>query len=162
MSNPKKPRPGDLVIDASDITVTDIAPCEIQQLTKLPDSYGRAVASLAALKPEDIERAGLSQKEIQRVLSLQRADDRIGELLPAAERMVQVLNEARLLRRHQIAVLLADLAAQARRGADRRDSAAEAPGPLADLLEYSSGPSSRSQSAKANAGETDLKGRSTP
>jgi hypothetical protein len=162
MSTPKKPRPGDLVIDASDITVTDINPCEIQKLTKLPDGYARAVAYLAAQKPEDIERAGLNPKEIQRVLTLQKADERIGELLPAAERMVEVLNEARLLRRHQIAILLAEIGAQARGRADRKDNGGEVLGPLADLLEYSSGPPSRSQATKEKAAEVELKDRSKP
>jgi hypothetical protein len=163
MSDPKKPRPGELVIDASDITVTDINPCEIQKLTKLPDGYERAVAKLAALKPEDIERAGLNPKEIQRVLALQKADNRIGELLPAAERMVEVLNEARILRRHQIAILLAEIAAQARGRADRTDTGVEAPGSLADLLEDSSGPSSRSQATKEKAkAKADVEGQPTP
>ena len=162
MSTPKKPRPGDLVIDASDITVTDINPCEIQKLTKLPEGYAKAVANLAALQPEDIERTGLNLKEIQRVLTLQKADERIGELLPAAERMVEVLNQARLLRRHQIAILLAEIAAQARGRADRKDNGAEVLEPLADLLEYSSGPASRSQATKEKAAEADLNDRPKP
>jgi hypothetical protein len=156
-STSKKPKPGDLVIDASDITVTDISPHDIQALNRPPDEYAKAVASLAALKPEEIERAGLTPRAVQRVLHLQKDDERIGELLPAAERMVTMLNEARLIRRHEIATLLTELAAQARR-AEQAESSAEALGPLADLLEYPaapvSSPPTRPQGTAARSSRT--------
>jgi hypothetical protein len=141
MTTPKC-RPSELIIDASDITVTDINPSEIQKLEKPHDGYGKAVANLAALKPEDIQHAGLNAKDIQRVLRLQKTDDRIGELLPDAERIVEMLNEARLVRRHQIATLLTELAAQARSRANIAVNSAEVLRVLADLIEYSSSPAS--------------------
>lgn len=151
MSNPKKPKPGDLRIDASDVAVTRLTSAEILRLTQLHDGHAKAVDDLAELKPDDLERAGVYPQEIGRLLALQEEDDRIGELLPAAEKLVELLTQTRLLRRHEIAAILGEIAAQVQRQADSADSSAEALAPFASLLEYQYGPTIKVQSIRARA-----------
>lgn len=151
MSNPKKPKPGDLRIDASDITVTRLTSAEILRLTQPHDGHTKAVDDLAELKPEDLERAGVYPEEIERLLALQDEDDRIGEVLPAAEKLVALLTQTRLLRRHEIAAILSEIAAQVQLQAASADSSAEVLEPFTSLLEYQYGPVIKIQSIRARA-----------
>ncbi|HMY18266.1 MAG TPA: hypothetical protein PKA58_18200 [Polyangium sp.] len=140
MSDPKHPKPGELVIDASSIAVVDITPERIRQLTKVHDGYEAAVANMAQLKTADVERAGLNPADVQRLQSLSAEDAYLTELHVAAEKLTELLYETRLERRHEIATLLGEFAAQARRRADRVANTHEVLGPLAALLDYQYGP----------------------
>lgn len=140
MSDPKHPKPGDVVIDASGISLVDITPERIRQLTKVRDGYDAAVANVARLKAIEVERAGLNSGDVQRLQTLAAEDAQLTELHAAAEKLTELLYETRLERRHEIATLLGEFAAQARRRADRVSNTHEVLGPLADLLEYQYGP----------------------
>lgn len=140
MSDPKHPKPGELIIDASGIAVVDITPERIRQLTKVHDGYEAAVANMAQLKTVDVERAGLNPADVQRLQILSAEDAYLTELHVAAEKLTELLYETRLERRHEIATLLGEFAAQARRRADRVANTHEVLGPLAALLDYQYGP----------------------
>lgn len=140
MSDPKHPKPGDVIIDASSVTLVDITADRIRQLTKVHDGYEAAVANVAQLKTVDVERAGLNPADVQRLQSLAVEDAYLSQLHGAAEKLTELLYETRLERRHEIATLLAEFAAQARRRADRVSNTHEVLGPLAALLDYQYGP----------------------
>ena len=153
MSDPKHPVIGDMNIDASDVEVTDITPEQVQKLTKLRDGFEAAVDNLMQLKPADLARAGLNEKEIARLGPLVAKDKRIGELLPPAAKMHELLHETRQETRHEIALILAEGAAQARRRADRVQNEAEVLGPVAPLMEYQYGPAAKAAATKEKAKE---------
>jgi hypothetical protein len=155
MSDPKNPVPGDLVIDASDVAVVDITPEQIVKLIKLHEGAEKALANIERLKPNEIKRAGLNPAEVDRAITLIAEYRRTEALLPAAEKLVELLTETRFDRGHQISLLLAEIATQARRRGQRDPQGAEILGPFADLFEYQYGPANKAvatrEKAKANA-----------
>lgn len=151
MSDPKHPKVGDLIIDATGIPLVDITPERIRQLTKVRDGYEAAVTEVMQLAAVDVERAGLNPAEIQRLQTLSADDTHLGELHAAAQKLTELLYETRLQRRHEIATLLGEFAAQARRRADRVENSAEVLGPLATLLDYQYGPAKQAAATKEAA-----------
>lgn len=140
MSDPKNPDVGDVVIDASGISLVDITPNRVRQLTKVRDGYEAAVTNVTQLKAADVERAGLNPAEIQRLQAASVDDARLGRLHAASQKLTEMLYETRLERRHEIATLLGEFGAQARRRAERTDNPDEVLGPVETLLEYQYGP----------------------
>jgi len=153
VNDPKHPVIGELHVDATDVKVTDITPEQILKLTKVRDGYEEAVEHVLNLKDEDVARAGINPAEITRLGAVFADDARIGELLPASEKLTELLKEARLLRRHDIGTILAEIAAQARRRADRSQAPAEVLGPLDTLMEYQYGPGAKASATKEKAKE---------
>jgi hypothetical protein len=151
MSDPKRPVPGDMHIDATDVQVTDITPEQIKGLTKLHDGYEDAVRQVLNLKPEDVARAGINPAEIARLGDAFAADTRIGELLPSSEKMTELLGEARLLRRHDIGTILGEIASQARRRADHSPAPGEILGPVDKVIAYQYGPAAKAVATKEKA-----------
>lgn len=80
--------------------------------------------------------------------SLAADDAHLGELHAAAQKLTELLYETRLQRRHEIATLPAEFAAQARRRADRVDNKPEVLGPLSTLLDYQYGPAKQAAATK--------------
>jgi hypothetical protein len=151
MGDPKHPKVGDLSVDASDIQVTDITPEQVKKLTKVRDGFEKAIENVVNLKPEAIDRAGLNEKDIQRLTANLMRDQRIAELLPASEKLVELLHETRQLGRHEMATILGEFAAQTRRRADRSSNASEILGPLEVLLDYQYGPAMKATATKEKA-----------
>ncbi|MDI1448548.1 hypothetical protein [Polyangium sp. 6x1] len=149
MSDPKHPKVGDLVIDASDIEMTDIRPVQMHHLAKTRDGFDVAVKNLLGLRPEDANRAGFDEKDKERLAAAFARDLRIGELLPAAHKLTELLHETRQVTRHEIATLLAEAAAQAKRRADCMQNGAEVLGPLVPLLDYQVGPARNERAREA-------------
>src|SRR5262249_43562385 len=77
--------------------------------------------------------------------------NRCDELLPAAEKLAELLRETKLDRADQISAIMAELVAQARRRAARDPKPYEILGPLADLLDYQLGPANRAEPTKAKS-----------
>lgn len=152
MSDPKHPKVGDLIIDATGIPLVDITPDRVRQLTKVRDGYAAAATSVLQLAAADVERAGLNTSEIQRLPALLADDEYLGELHAAAQKLTELLYETRLQKRHEIATLLAEFAAQARRRAERVENKPEVLGPLATLLDYQYGPAKQAAATKEAAG----------
>ncbi len=157
MSDPKHPVPGDKIIDATDVDLVDITPEQILKFIKVRDGIDKAMANVLRLKPVDIERAGLSPNDMQRAVALIGQFKYLEELLPAAEKLAEMIAETRALRAHELSLLLGEIAAQARRRGERDAKGAEIMGPLADLFDYQFGPARKSAAtrAKANAKPTD-------
>ena len=153
MSDPKHPAVGAMSIDASDIVPVDLTNDQIFRKTKVRAGFSKAVAALTRLSPEQIQISGVSGDEVKRALDLKVQYDRCDELLPAAEKLVELLRETRLEYGHQIGIILGEIASQARRRADRDPKAAEILGTLSDLLEYVSAPAIKANKTKAKNDE---------
>jgi hypothetical protein len=157
-SDPTNPKPGDLHIDASALTVIDLLPEQISKLSKLRDGYDSALDSLASLSPQAATRAGIHPEEIQRAVTLAAEIKSLDIFSPAADKLAELLRETRLDRGHQLAGILTEAAAQARRRADRDPNGASAIlAPLEELLEFQYGPA-----AKATATREKAKAKDTP
>jgi len=148
MSDPKHPEPGDLVIDASDIAVVDITPEQITKLVKLHEGADKAMENIERLKPAEVSRAGISAGEVARAVVLIAEYRRIEGLLPAVEKLLELLHETRLDRGHKLSLLLAEIATQARRRGERDPQGAEILGPLADLFAYQYGPANKAAATR--------------
>ena len=100
---------------------------------------------------------GIKSAEIQKLRTLSADDAHLGQLHAAAQKLTELLYETRLQRRHEIATLLGEFGAQARRRAERVENSAEVLGPLAALLNYQYGPAKQAAATKeaAQEGEKD-------
>ncbi|MBK9266951.1 MAG: hypothetical protein IPM54_45150 [Polyangiaceae bacterium] len=151
MSDPKHPKIGDVVIDASGIPLIDSTPERIRQLTKLRDGFEAVVTSILQLAAADVERAGLNPAEIQRLKILSDDEAYLGQLHAASQKLTELLYETRMERRHEIGTLLGEFAAQSRRRGDRAANKHEVLGPVATLLEYQYGPAKQAAATKEAA-----------
>jgi hypothetical protein len=148
MSDPKDPKPGDQVIDISDIKLIDITPEQILTFIKVHAGVDKAMANIERLKPAEIERAGLNERDVTRTIALIAEYRRIEDVLPAAEKLVELLYESKLDRGHQISLLFGEIAIQARRRGERDPKGAEILGLLADLLEYQCSPANKAAATR--------------
>jgi hypothetical protein len=160
MSDPKHPTVGAMSIDASDIAPVDLTLKQIQRKTKVRAGFSKAVDALTRLSPDQIKAGAINADEVQRALDLKVQFDRCDELLPPAEKLVELLRETRLEYGHQIGIILGEVAAQARRRADRDPKAAEILGTLSELLEYVSAPAVKA--AESRAKKDDVKNSAAP
>lgn len=153
MGDPVHPIPGDQIIDASSVKLTDITPEQLIRLTKVRDGFELAVANILNAKPADLERAGINEKEVARLASVFANDKHICELLPASDKLTEMLHESKQLGRHDMGTIMAEFAAQVRRRADRSVNGAEVLGPFDVLLDYQYGPAAKAMATKAKAKE---------
>ena len=149
MSDPKKPVPGDKIIDASDYELVDITPDQILRLIKFHDGSDKALANCERLKEIERERAGINEKDFQTLLGLIAEYRGISALLPAADKLAELLYETSLERAHRISLAFGEICAQARRRATRDPKGAEILGPLQDLLDYQFGPARAATATRA-------------
>lgn len=156
-SDPTNPKPGDLHIDASAIAVVDLLPEQIAKLSKLRDGYEKALDSLTSLSSEAATRAGIHPGEIDRAATLAAEIKSLDVFAPAADKLSELMKETRYDRAHQLAGILTEAAAQARRRADRDPNGASILAPLEDLLEFQYGPA-----AKATITREKAKAKDTP
>jgi len=161
MGNPI-PKPGDPIIDASDIKLVDLAKTKIKNLSKTRAGYESAVASFVLLSSALIERIGMDPALQQKAQELLATDKRCTEVLPASTKLTALIRETRLDARHQIAGLLSEVGAQARRRAERDPKGDEIIAALEVLLEYQSASAKKAvatrgkgkaKAAKAKKGE---------
>ena len=154
-SDPTNPKPGDLHLDASALTVIDLIPEQIPKLSKLREGYESALDSLASLSPQAATRAGIHPEEIARAVTLAAEIKSLDIFSPAADKLAELMRETRLDRAHQLAGILTEAAAQARRRADRDPNGASAIlAPLEELLEFQYGPAAK---ASVTRGKTKAK-----
>ena len=151
MSDPKYPEIGDMHIDASDITPRDITPDDVKKLTKVRDGFKEAAKKVINLKKADVDRAGLNAEDIKRLADAVEREERHEKLVPASAKMHELLHEDRQLNRHDIATLMAEMAAQAKRRAERVHNPGEVLGPLDTLMEYQYGPAKKAVATKEKA-----------
>ena len=151
MSDPKHPKPYDQILDISDLTLVDITPEHISRLTKLRDGHPVAVDSVVSATPLALKRAGIHPDEAQELAALWADAQRIDEVLPAVEKLLELLHETRLVRGHEIAMRLGEMAQQIRRRADRSPDGTEILAPFEKLLAYQSAPALKAVATKEKA-----------
>lgn len=146
--DPKHPAIGDQHIDATDITLVDITPDAINSFIKLHDGADKAMANVERLKPGEIDGAGVNEKVIQILLPLIQDYRRAEELLPASEKLAEMLYETKMERGNRIAQLMGEICAQVRRRAERDPNGAEILGPFEDMMNYQFGPAKKAVATK--------------
>ncbi|MDC3957643.1 hypothetical protein KEG38_27540 [Polyangium jinanense] len=151
MSDPKHPKPNDQVIDVSDLALVDITPDHISRLSKLREGYDVAVKTVVTASPVALQRAGIHPGEVAALAANWVDVERIDEVVPAVEKLLELLHETRLMRGHEIAMRLGEMAQQIRRRADRSPDGAEILAPFEDLLAYQSGPALKAVATKEKA-----------
>jgi hypothetical protein len=95
-----------------------------------------------------LTRAGVDPTELAAAVTAEQDVARIEELLPAARKLVELLNETYLVKRHLIAALLADASAQTKRRAKRDPNGDELRAALEPLLTYAGAPSKKATATK--------------
>ncbi len=154
MSNPKEAVPGDLIIDASDIQdVVDVTAEEISGFVKFHDGYEKALANLERLKPDDIDRAGINPKAVQDAVALIAQHRHCEKLLPAAEKLAELIYETKMERAHRISLLIGEIVSQAKRRGQGSAEAGLVLGPLKDLLDYQLGPANKAVVTRKKKGK---------
>jgi hypothetical protein len=114
---------------------------------------------LTSLQPYLASRngAGIHPEEIARAVTLAAEIKSLDVFSPAADKLAKLMRETRLDRGHQLAGILTEAAAQARRRADRDPNGASSIlAPLEELLEFQYGPAAKASvtRGKAKAKET--------
>lgn len=148
MSDMKNPVPGDQGIDSTEFKLKDLTPEHLNSLTKLREGYKKALSNLANMKPEYMEMTGINPKEVARVLSVAEEHERLVMHHEASAKLTELLYETKQDRGHLIATSLAETAAHIRRRAERAPNSAEILGPVAELLDYQSGPAYRAAATR--------------
>lgn len=146
--DPKHPIIGEQHIDATDINLVDITADVISTFVKLRDGADKAMANVERLKPEEIERAGISEKAVQTIVQLVQDYRYAEELLPVAEKLAERLHETKLERGHRIAQMIGEICAQARRRAERDPKGSEILGPFEDMMNYQFAPAKKAVATK--------------
>jgi len=149
MSDPKHPVPGDTQIDASGLDLVDVTPDQMMKFVKVRDGVAKAIGALKRLDAAQIERAGLNTNVVQRAIEVGETYHRIEGMIPAAEKLVEMLDETRASQGHELATLLGEIASQARRRGQRDPKGPEILGPLEDLFSYQFGPAQKSAATRA-------------
>ncbi|MDI1484457.1 hypothetical protein [Polyangium sp. y55x31] len=155
MADPKHPKPNDQVLDLSDLTLVDITPDAISRLSKLRDGHAVAIANVLSASALALKRAGIHPDEIQEIAAPWADVQRIDEVLPAVEKLLELLHETRLVRGHEIAMRLGEMAQQIRRRAERSPDGAEILAPFEAMLAYQSGPALKAAATKEKARAND-------
>ncbi|UQA57268.1 hypothetical protein [Polyangium aurulentum] len=148
MSDPKHPKAGDQSIDASDLALVDIMPDHISKLTKLRDGCGKAVGNVLGADPAARKRAGVNEVEVAELGEIWADCQRIDELLPAVEKLCELLHETRLVRGHEVAMKLGEMAHQIRRRAERMPNGTEILAPFSALLDYQFAPAQKAAATR--------------
>jgi hypothetical protein len=96
-NDPKKPVLGELSVDATDLepTIVDLAPGERQGLRTAQPGCDAAVTEVVANQPTYGERAGITALTFQELIDTRDKIARIDEKLPAAFKLVELLEESR-------------------------------------------------------------------
>ncbi len=151
MSDPKNPIKGDLVIDASDVTAVDLTPEQIRRALKLRDGAPKAIKNILNLTPELIARAGLSPDAVASLGALYQDNRRAAALRGPSEKLAELMYETEIDTGHKISLLLGEMAAQARRRAERDPHGDEILAAIEELLAYQYGPAQKGVQTKKKA-----------
>lgn len=86
------------------------------------------------------KRAGIAASEVEDVITLWEKCKRIDAVLPAVEKLCELLVETRLMEGHNLAIRLGEMAYQIRRRGTRTANGTEVMAPFETLLNYHFGP----------------------
>ena len=151
MSDPKNPVPGDRCIDLTDIELHDITPDMARRLLKLRDGHAQAVQTLLLADPAVRKQAGLSEAEVQDLADTWAAYQRIEQVLPAVRKLLEIVEETRLVHGADIAMKLGEMAHQVRRRGAKIQNGDAVLAPFETLLDYQFGPAQMAADRRAKA-----------
>jgi len=149
MSDPKSPVPGDQHIDASDLDLVDLTTEQMFKFIKVREGIAKAIANLRRLDAEQVEQAGLNASDVKRAIQIGDQYEKITSMIPAAEKLAEMLVETRAVRGHEFATLLGEIASQARRRGERDPDCAEILGRFDDVFDYHFGPAQKAAVTRA-------------
>ena len=156
MSDPTKPVPGTMHIDASAVTLVAVADEEVPRMLKLRDGSEGAMNNIMLLKPEQIAKAGLHPDDIARLRSHIEQHREVKMFVDASRRMTDRLEQTLQHHGHEIAALFGEIASQGRRRArvsPHRNAILDA---LAALLTYQTAPAKKAVATRGkNKGQQD-------
>jgi hypothetical protein len=139
MSDPKNPVPGDRSIDLTDLELHDITPDMAQRLLKLRDGHPEAIQTLLLADFAVRKQAGLSESEVENLAETWTTYQRIEQVLPAARKLVELLEETRLVHGATIAMQLGEMAHQVRRRSSKLPNGHTLLASFEALLDYQFG-----------------------
>ena len=139
MNDPKNPEPGERSVDLTDLDLHDITPEEAQRLLKLRDGHPKAVKNVLLAAPEVRKQAGLSEVEVTELTAKWVKVQRIEQVLPAVQKLVELLEETRLVEGADIAMRLGEMANQVRRRAGKLADGDTVLAAFEELLDYQFG-----------------------
>jgi hypothetical protein len=151
MSNPKKPKPGDLHIDLRAHTFVYVTPEFLKECNKLRKGADKAIRTVLCADAKARKRAGVSAEVVEELEQLWSEFQELGEAEPAVARLHQLVRETRLQRAHEIATRLAEISAQVRRREKRAHGGGLIAGPFEDLLDYQSAPAHKAAATRKKA-----------
>ena len=139
MSDPMNPQPGDKTIDLKDLALYDITSEEAQRLLKLRDGHPKAIKNVLLADPAVRKQAGLAEDEVTALSDKWTKMQRIEQVLPAVQKLVELLEETRLVEGADIAMRLGEMANQVRRRAGKLPNGDPILAAFEDLLDYQFG-----------------------
>ncbi len=148
MNDPKNPAKGDLVIDASDVAAVDLTVDQVRKARKLRLGADKAIAAVLRLTPQQIAHAGLSVDVIAQLGDSHQRHQRAAQLRGPAEKLAELMYETEIDCGHKISLLLGEIAAQARRRAERDPKGDEILAALDELLAYQYGPANKAAATR--------------
>jgi len=151
MSDPKNPIPGERAIDVNDLDLIDVTPDHIQKLPKLRDGHAQAVQCVLLADPAIRKQAGLSEVEVEELGQRWAKVQRIQQVLPAARKLVELLEETSYVEGGDIASKLTEMAHQIRRRSARLPAGDAILAAFEDLSEYQFAIAQKSADKRARA-----------
>jgi hypothetical protein len=151
--DPKHPQPGDLVIDASDVQVVDVTGKKVKNLTKLRRGYDAAVTNVANQPAAMLARAGIGADDLATVNASAAVIARVDQLLPAAEKLAELLRETKQVHSAKVSAGLHDFGSQVKRRAKRDPNGDEILAALEVLLTWTGGPAKKAVATKVKEGK---------
>ena len=111
-NDPTKPIVGELAVDCISIggDLIDLPPGKLQRLRTEQPNFPRALTEILANQESFGERAGITPLVFQELLLANQRIDAIDERLPAARKLVEVLEESRAMRVDQRQRLVSTIA----------------------------------------------------
>lgn len=144
---------GTKALDISNIKTVDLISDMVSKMSKTRQGFEPAVACFLRLTPDLVERIGINPAVVEKAQEYLDTNNECDEALPAAEKIVELLHETRLHARHELAGIIAEVAAQARRRAERDPKGEEILAALEELLEYHYGPAAKAVATREKAKE---------
>jgi hypothetical protein len=160
MNDPKNPRPGSKVIDASEVELIDLPGEKLPYLIKAREGFELAIEAVINLTPEQRARAGISEVDVVKMEKMALTRRRALAFQPAAEKLAEMADDTARFEAHRIGRLLSEFAAQARRRAEDDPESNDFMAALEKLFEYQFGPAVRA--AKTRAAQADEAAEESP
>lgn len=156
MNDPKNPEVGERSVDLTDLELHDITTEEAQRLLKLRDGYADAIKSVLVADVAVRKLAGLSEVEVTELGAKWTKMQRIDQVTPAVRKLLELLEETRLVEGANVAMRLGEMANQVRRRAGKVAGGDAILAAFEVLLDYQFGlaqqVADRRAKAKAKAG----------